>query len=128
MTAEQSIRNIEREADAINAGMRNVDNTFALLADALKPTPDPRADLVDLFEARAETHYDKSWIEVEEAVDLVMDRDAETPPGARVEWAWRNDCGEIRTATSVHAARLLAAKYNGTAMSRTIGLWVEADS
>ena len=64
MTAEQSIRNIERLMDAVNA--------------ATQVEPDPRADLVDLFEAHAETHDDKSWIEVEEAVDLVMDRDAET--------------------------------------------------
>ena len=61
MTAEQSIRNIEHLMDAVNA--------------ATQVKPDPRADLVDLFEAHAETHYDKSWIEVEEAVDLVIDND-----------------------------------------------------
>ena len=67
MTAEQSIRNIERLMDAVNAAARGT----------LTVKPDPRADLVDLFEAHAETHDDKSWIEVEEAVDLVMDRGAE---------------------------------------------------
>ena len=83
MTAEQSIRNIEHLMDAVNA--------------ATQVKPDPRADLVDLFEAHAETHYDKSWIEVEEAVDLVMDRDAEitdaqvevAAKAARLNWSGR---------------------------------------
>lgn len=90
MTAEQSIRNIERTMDAVNAAAR------------VTPKPDPRADLVDLFEARAETHYDKSWIEVEEAVDLVMDREAEVIQAAKAE-AWDEGyrtCDQVWTETA----------------------------
>lgn len=48
------------------------------------------------------------------------------PAAGEVEWGWRHDIGGLRTTTSMEAAQLLANKYNGTVMSRTIGPWVEA--
>ena len=117
MTAEQSIRNIERVMGAVNAAARNT------------PKPDPRADLVDLFEAHAETHDDKSWIEVEEAVDLVMDRDAEitdeqvevAAKAARLNWSgqmvvgdWASVHESVRVAyRSLARAVLVAATEAG---------------
>lgn len=48
------------------------------------------------------------------------------PSTGAEEWAWQNDCGEIRRTSGEAGSRDLAARFNGTPMVRKDGEFVEA--
>lgn len=63
---------------SIALDLRNEANTLTLLTDALTAEPsdldrEHRDDLVEFFERYAETHFDKSWIDVNTLVSLILD-------------------------------------------------------